>query len=144
MVKQDIALSVPVLLALQDNLEREFKSASTPVHRKRDVVMLGSFLMIGFCDALRGNEVFLVESANLCKYSEENKRFGRDYVCIPMMGRFKGETGERNIMRVLVKVTHSGMRIEKWVNRLVRVLMVEGRICLNNPGLAFVTSMGVC
>lgn len=59
-----------------------------------------------------------------------------------MMGRFKGETGERNIMRVLVNETNSGMRIEQWVNRLVRVLMVERRNLLDKPGPAFCDEHG--
>jgi hypothetical protein len=137
MIKQDVALSVPILLAIQSNLEQEFKCPLTKVHRKRDVVMLGSFLVIGFCDALRGNEVFLVEASCLCKYAEENTRANRDIVTIPMMGRFKGETGERNVMRVLVRETQSGIRIGKWVDRLVRVLMAEGRNSGGEPGPAF-------
>lgn len=39
---------------------------------------------------------------------------------VPMMGHFKGETGEHNIMRVMVKVvTQSGIRIKEWVDCLV-------------------------
>jgi hypothetical protein len=142
-IRQDVALSVSILLAIQANLEREFKCTTTTLHRKRDVVILGSFLVIGFCDALRGNEVFLVEASNLCKYVEENKRLNRQYVIIPMMGRFKGETGERNIMRVLVNETHSGIRIGKWVERLVRVLVAEERNIKDQPGPAFCDENGV-
>jgi hypothetical protein len=141
-IKQDVALSIPILLAIQTNLEREFKCENTPTHRKRDIVMLGSFVIIGFCDALRGNEVFLVESSNLCKYAEENKRASRDYITIPMMGRFKGETGELNVLRVMVKETSSGIRIGKWVERLVWVLVAEKRNDCAHPGPAFCDEQG--
>jgi hypothetical protein len=60
-----------------------------------------------------------------------------------MMGRFKGETGERNIMRVLVKETHSGIKIGKWVDRLVRVLIAEGRNKVTHPGPAFCDEQGL-
>lgn len=139
-VRQDTALSVPILLKILNNLDCELKSPSTTVTRKREVVMLGSFLVIGFCDALRGNEIFLVEAANLCKYWQEKVRQQQNHVVVPLMGRFKGETGERNVLRFLVNQTQSGIAIDKWVGRLVRVLMAEGRICVEQPGPAFVTA----
>jgi hypothetical protein len=141
-VRQDAALSIPVLLTILDNLELDLKSASTTMLRKRDVVLLGSFLTIGFCDALRGNEVFLVEASNLCSYVGECLRTNKHYVVIPMMGRFKGETGERNVLRVLARTTQSGIQVGKWVERLSRVLIAEGRDKLDQPGPAFCDSEG--
>jgi hypothetical protein len=142
MIRQDAALSVPILLAILANMEREFKCSEPTIRRKRDLVMLGSFLVVGFCDALRGNEVFLVEASNLCKFAEETQTSRRDYIVVPMMGRFKGETGERNVLRVLVKITSSGIDIGKWVARLVRVLKAEGRNDCKVPGPAFCDEQG--
>lgn len=141
-IKQDTVLSVSILLVILENLDRDFKSASSSLTRKRDVVILGAFLVIGFCDALRGNEVFMVESSCLCKFFEEGTRLGWDYVVIPMMGRFKGQTGERNVLRLLVQVTQSGITIEKWVGRLVRLLVAEGHNNYEKPGPAFCDEKG--
>jgi hypothetical protein len=142
MIRQDAALSVPILLSVLGNLENEYKRSEPTIWRKRDLVMLGSFLVVGFCDALRGNEVFLVEAANLCKFFDETTQQGCDYIVVPLMGRFKGETGERNILRVLVKTTASGIGIGKWVARLVRVLKAEGRNDRKRPGPAFCDEQG--
>lgn len=136
-VKQDMVLSAPILLTILNQLEEEYKNDEVSIYRKRDVVMLGSFLVIGFCDALRGNEVFLVEAASLCKYFCEGTQQNREHIIIPMMGRFKGETGERNVLRMLVWTTQSGIAIGKWVARLVRVLVAEGRSAGDQPGPAF-------
>jgi hypothetical protein len=59
------------------------------------------------------------------------------------MGRFKGETGERNVLRVLVHTTASGIKIGKWVERLVRLLVAEGRNDMKHPGPAFCDEKGV-
>ena len=46
---------------------------------------------------------------------------------IPLMGRFKQETGKRNLIIVLANVTSGGLEIRKWVELLVRLLESEGR-----------------
>jgi hypothetical protein len=141
-VKQDIALSVSVLLLILDNLNKELQNGATNIQRKREIVMLGSLLVIGFCDGLRGNELFLVEASSLCYYGDKGEQEGRAHVVIPLMGRFKGETGERNVLRPLVKVTASGIEINRWVSRLIRVLKVEGRQDRSKPGPAFCDDKG--
>jgi hypothetical protein len=40
-VRQDAALSIPVLLAVLNQLEDEYKNSGVSVHRKRDIVILG-------------------------------------------------------------------------------------------------------
>jgi hypothetical protein len=99
-------------------------------------------LTIGFCDALRGNEIFLVEASSLCTYYGKSEDQGWAHVIVPMMGRFKGETGERNVLRPLVSTTKSGIEIKRWVGRLVRVLTAEGRNVEAQPGPAFCTTDG--
>jgi hypothetical protein len=137
-LKQDSALSVEVLIQIMNNLEFEFGYEKTCEDRRRDIVMIGCFLLIGFCDALRGNEVFLVERSTLCKYRDHGMGHKRPHVVIPLMGRFKGETGERNVMRVLVEKTKSGLEIRKWINRLIQILMREGKSHgSDQPGPAF-------
>jgi hypothetical protein len=142
LVKQDAALSVKILLYVMANLENEWSERATTNQRKRDIVMIGSFLMIGFCDALRGNEVFLVEASSLCKYAGHGVNDKKPHVVIPLMGRFKGETGERNVIRVLVDRTRSGLEVRRWVTRLIHVLKKEGRGQTSRPGPAFCDEQG--
>jgi hypothetical protein len=141
-IRQDMALSVPILLKILENLDNEFSSIEVTSKRRREVTMLGACLVIGFCDALRGNEIFLVEGTNLCRYKDRGMNHEIPHVIIPLMGRFKGETGERNVLRVLVLETQSGIQIGKWVRRLVALLEQEQRTDLNHPGPAFCDTQG--
>jgi hypothetical protein len=118
-VKQDMGLSVPILLAILDNLEADrLRASRLDVRKPRHIVMLGACLVIGFCDALQGNEIFLVKSLPLCHETL--------HVIVPLMGRFKGEMGERNILQLLARSAASGIQIGKWVDRLVKILEAEG------------------
>jgi len=142
-IKQDAALALEVLVQIMRNLEKELEEVDDQHKRHRDIVMLGNFLLIGFCDALRGNEVFLVESSSLCKYNEQGRPHKRPHVLVPLMGRFKGETGERNVLRVLVEVTKSGLEVRKWIDRMVKLLKGEGRGHISSsPGPAFCNKDG--
>jgi hypothetical protein len=124
---QDTALSVPILLNILNRYELEFAEPLSTAARKRDIVMIASYLVMGFCDGLRGNEPFLMEATALCEYAEKGRHHKDAYVCLPLMGRFKNEVGERNVMRFLVGTTASGIPIRKWIDRLVAVLRSEGK-----------------
>ena len=43
------------------------------------------------------------------------------------MGWFKGDTGERNLIFCLANVSNSGIPNRRWLERLVRLLRLEGR-----------------
>ena len=43
------------------------------------------------------------------------------------MGRFKNETGERNVLLVLANETRSGLKVRKWVERLIQLLISENK-----------------
>ena len=45
----------------------------------------------------------------------------------PLMGQFKGERGESNLIFCLVNVSNSGILNRKWLERLARLLRMEGR-----------------
>ena len=46
---------------------------------------------------------------------------------IPLMGCFKNETGERNLVIVLANRTEGGLENRKWVDRFTALLLLEGR-----------------
>jgi hypothetical protein len=120
-VRQDLAISVKVMLALLDILENEWQSDPT-IHGKEVKVFLGAFAAIAFGGSFRGNEVFLTDLYGLANYSRtpllEN---GTRYVIIPLLGRFKTEDGEQYHLTPLAYQTNSGIRIGVWVERLVQV-----------------------
>ena len=76
------------------------------VKRKRDLIIV------------RGAIVVLVGGVLLLKASELVKHWldGKDHedhphAVIPLMGRFKNETGEQNMLLVLASKTSSGIKI---------------------------------
>ena len=49
------------------------------------------------------------------------------HVLFPMMGHFKGETGERNLIFCLANLSNSRIPNRKWLERLARLLRMEGK-----------------
>jgi len=83
--------------------------------------------IMGFCCGLRGNEPFLMEATAVCEYINKGNTHEDYYVCLPLMGRFKNEDGERNVIRFVVGKTASGIPVRRWIERLVGVLQLEGK-----------------
>lgn len=51
----------------------------------------------------------------------------RPHVVVPLIGRLKGETGERYHMVILARVTQSGIQVGKWMDRLCLSLRRKGQ-----------------
>jgi hypothetical protein len=123
-------LDYKVLLAILFNLEERIKSEEVMEERRRECIVLGAFLTIGFVCALRGNEVFMVEADGLQKMIGEGKLDiipENSHVVIPLLGRFKNEEGEKWHLMVSVNITESGIKARFWVERLVELLKREQR-----------------
>ena len=127
-VLQELAFSVEIILALLRDFDAELESEDTEYKRKRDLVVVGATLVVLCTAALRGGEVLLMEASELIRRRLDGKNHEDfPHVVIPLMGRFKNETGERNILFALASVTASGIEVRKWVERLIILLMQEGR-----------------
>jgi hypothetical protein len=118
-VKQDWAIPLPVVHALLSTLESDWADAQMLGWRDQELIgMLGAYVVIAFCGSFRGNEVFLADMHGAAKYL-----IARDLplntVIIPLLGRFKGETGERYHLTPLAAVTSLGIQVKLWVKRLV-------------------------
>ena len=55
------------------------------------------YFVISFVGALRRGEGLMLEATSLANYIEEGKLNKTPCVIAPLLGRFKGETGERNV-----------------------------------------------
>lgn len=119
-VRQDLAISIKVLLTLLHMLEEEWKVAT--VVRKESLALVGAYCCIAYGGSFRGHEVFLVDLFGLLKYSSMDLcEDGIRYVIIPLLGRFKNEEGERYHLTPLAYTTNSGIPIGLWTSRLVEV-----------------------
>jgi hypothetical protein len=128
--KSNWGLDYNVLHVILNNFEQELEERDCSPERERELIMLGSFFMIGFVCGLRGNEFFLVEAEGIQQMidkGKEEKEKNLEHVVIPLLGRFKNEYGERWHVMVSVPVTDSLFQVRRWVERLANLLKKEQR-----------------
>jgi hypothetical protein len=77
--------------------------------------MCAATFVILWAGALRGGEVFTLEASEFVKRRDDGRKVGnkKGHVVIPWMGRFKNETGERNLVIVLANRTAGGLEVRK-------------------------------
>ena len=129
MVCQDLALDPRILVIMLNLMGDEIRDPSTPWSRKRHLAMCAGAFASLYAGALRGNEVLMIEGNELCRRIENGKHDTRaSHVCVPLMGRFKHETGERNLMFAFASVTNgSRIPVRKCMERVVCILKHEGK-----------------
>jgi len=113
-VRQDWAITLPAMHALLEILEEDWGGGLN--HEL--TAMVGAYAVIAFGGSFRGNEVFLVDMHGVRKYLRSAEPL-ENTVIIALLGRFKGETGERYHLAPMAALTSSGIPIKKWVTRLV-------------------------
>ncbi len=127
LVKQNKALDVRILHKMLYAYELELSSKKTSAARKRFVKMASAYFVISFVGALRGGEGLMLEATSLVSYNEEGRLDETPYVLAPLLGRFKGETGERNVLLPFAAVTKSGIQVRVIIDRIVSIAIKEGR-----------------
>jgi hypothetical protein len=128
LVKQDLGISFEMLQEILKIYEDELLDENVPNKRKRFIVVCSGAFVILWAGALRGGEIFMLESSEFVRRRDDGRNKERDgHVIIPLMGRFKNETGERNLLMVLANITNGGLDIRKCVDRFTSILMIEGK-----------------
>jgi uncharacterized damage-inducible protein DinB len=137
-VRQDRAISLEVMHQLMENLELEWSGASQD--ERFDISSIGAFCLIAFCGSFRGPEMFLVDLFGLLKYGKADLTTagGKDYVIVPLLGRFKNELGEQYHLTPLIAETSSGLKIRLWIKRFLEACSRAGR----TRGPAFMAPRG--
>ena len=144
LVIQNKALDIRILQKMLMDYDFELLSKRTSEKRRRMVTMLMAYFTISFVGALRGSEGLMLEATSLCRYISKGDVKGQSeapHVLIPLMGRFKNELGERNVMLPMTNETASGIQVRKTMENLARVLKIEGR-SEGMPGPALCHSNG--
>ncbi len=130
-VKQDMAISLPVMHALMKSFEEDW-SRATRLSDKHHIARLAAFSVTAICGSFRGPEVFLVDLFGLRKYLTEVKVSGEtEFVVIPLLGHFKNEVGEQYHLTPLAAVTTSGFNVKSWLECLVQVREEQHKV--NGP-----------
>ena len=126
-VKSDYAVTSEIVKELLEQLDSEWEVASCDSERKR-IADMGLVIAAGFLCGLRGEEIMKVDLGGLMKYLDP----GRDHATCPhlivaLLGRLKGETGERYHMMVMSRVSRSGIVGGIWADKVVEVNRRNGR-----------------
>jgi hypothetical protein len=138
MVVSDYALSVEIFRDMLDGLEREFLETTSDAAAD-SVTEFANLIIFGFCCGLRGEEIVKVDVAGFLKYLGVGAEHDEcPHLVVPLLGRLKGEMGERYHMMILARETESGIRPGLWADRLGRSLRRRGR----TNGFVFQTSRG--
>ena len=116
----------------------------------------GAFICILTAASLRGHEGMFLDLASTRKYISKGRHgevprgvltkkilteqecSNLPEVCICLVGKFKGETGERHHSIVLANESSSGLQTRWWIEKLIDVCESEGRVA----GYAFDTELG--
>ena len=86
-------------------------------------------MVISFLSSLRGHEVFMVELGGLIQYIRDGKgeHDEQPHIVIPLLGIFNNESGERSHLMLVVEEKASGFKSRVWVEKMMYILLVEGR-----------------
>ena len=136
--KQDEALSSEQVLAILESGEYAWEATKDPQER-REIAEIMAFVVVGFGASLRGEELPLISIKGLLAFWAETQSKG--FVMIPLRGKFKGEDNIRWHLVPIVDTTRSGIRVRRWVHRLLEDRMrrdgvKEGPLFVNAHGRA--------
>ncbi|GFH59458.1 hypothetical protein CTEN210_15934 [Chaetoceros tenuissimus] len=140
-INQNLGISVEVLLEILKRYDLEItdEDDELPYKRLRDIIVCGAAFVILFGASLRGNEVLMLERSEFVKIRNAGKtgNVETEHVAIPLMGRFKGETGDRNSLLVVARKSKSGIEFARWIDQLSAVLEIEDKSESVGPAICF-------
>jgi len=125
-VKQDLAVSIQVMLAFQEEMEKEWREPQT-LKQRIQLAMIGAYPLIAFGGSFRGHEVFLVDTFGIIKYAKKKLvERGQAFAMVPLLGRYKTENADRYHLTPLALRSVSGLEFGRWVARLADAKKAQG------------------
>lgn len=94
---RDAPISSQIILYILDAIQTELDTFdSVTGDRPRDLIMAAGYVCVAYGYSLRGNEAFWVDADRIIKHID----LGRNdpdipHIVIPILGKFKGEDGDR-------------------------------------------------
>lgn len=133
-VKQDRALSSVLAKMLSQRAKEKAGDPTNP--DRREFLLVGCLIQIGFVAGLRGPELFFMDIAGVRKHLDNGREESeaKKHVVLALMGRFKGEAGERSHLIPLASETRSGFKPRWWLEAVLTLAGGEGRV--NGPLIA--------
>jgi hypothetical protein len=139
-----LAVPIDAVVRQLELIEADIEDASDEKSR-HFLVKVGALIAILTAGSLRGHEGFYLDIAATQNHLQKGKegRIPRNAlkrkvfteaeartlpeVCICLLGKFKGETGERYHSIILANESTSGLKTRRWIERLMAVCEAEGR-----------------
>ena len=125
-IRPDMAISIEVLHAMLNKLDLQWERAEHLIEKTR-IAELGFFLTAGFSAALRGEEIVKLDVRELLLRWADAGSSGTPFVPLPLLGRFKGETGQQHHIIPIATITTTGIRNDIWCARVLEMKQKEGK-----------------
>jgi hypothetical protein len=151
--KNQKAVSISAVIRQIELIESDIEEAGSQ-EQVHVLVKLATLITVLTVGSLRGHEGFYLDLAATRKHlaegingivpakalttklMTEQEAKNLPQVCLCLLGKFKGETGERYHSIIVANETSSGLRPRFWIERLLEVCKDEGRMsgyAFNNP-----------
>ena len=130
--RPDRAITPQLMKFLMEKIESRLERQGTDPEYRRRILLAGAYFVFTYVNSLRGPEGLLLDlegcRRNFVKGVEEN------YVIIALLGKVKGEHGERQHLLPTASVTRSGLKVRRWMQRVLITNQMSGRT--TGPGFA--------
>jgi hypothetical protein len=126
-VRPQLGLSIDVMTEFMNRMEMRWQSTAGTL--AQDLVgAVGAYSVLSYVASLRGNEGFLLDLFGLRQHIHKGKYdVDEPHVVAPLLGRLKGEDGERYHMLLMASETASGLKVRQWLERLVMLRERQGK-----------------
>jgi hypothetical protein len=135
---RNVPLLGHVVSQVLSRMDMEWRNMAIPEGRRRVIAMCGGYIATTFVYSLRGNEGFWVDGDRLKANIDLGKTGSNgeiSHVVVSLLGRFKGEGGDRMHVFPLASRTKSGIETRIWLERVVDILRSEK--LENSPAFCF-------
>jgi len=124
-IRQDLGLSIGVMLEIQRDLEVRWGTSGSSAER-RSLAELAVLFIVVFCWGLRGEEIFLISLGATRQVWEASQAHQTPHVMLALVGRRKRLIGNRAFLLPCVVETASGLRPGVWLGRILEAFEEVG------------------
>jgi len=136
-LRQDLGLSIGVMLEVQRDLESRWTTSGSGQER-RLVAELAVIFIVVYCWGLRGEEIFLISLGALRKVWDPSQSHATPHVMLGLVGRRKRLIGSRTFLLPSVVETASGLQPGIWLGRIIEAFeglgLVSGYVMFRDDG----------
>lgn len=117
----DLAMSIELVLEILRKCEAQLTEGERRKNAQSilEALRIGTFVSVGFCGGLRGEEIMLMDVCGMMRHRAEGNSHKVPHTVIALLGKFKGETGQRYHYMPMAKESRSGIKLDFWVGKFL-------------------------